>query len=243
MAVGGDVVASAQARQIIFLPGEVSIDIVEAVNKGLDRLGKVSLRISNSVARKRPALQSVSPLRYRNPLRETPKQKAARIRHELLDAGVTAYGLLKSESRCLPKILHDNEHIEAAIYGQHGPNSAMLIATSERIVYLDKKPMVELFDEVSYDVISGVEFDVHTLFATVILHTPVKNYDFRFVNLHCAEKFARHIERQRLEHENKREQPSYVPAHTMAKNDMAGYSWLPTEEDERQRVQQVLGSR
>lgn len=114
-----------------------------------------------------------------------------------------------------------------------------------------KKPMVELFDEVSYEVVSGIEFDIHLFFATVVLHTPVKNYDFKFVNLHCAEKFARHIEKQRLEHElteKTEERPvEVIPPVAEAprspfelEEDMAGYYWLPTEQEERRKVQ--LGS-
>ena len=171
--------------------------------------------------------------------------KSRRIKRELLDAGVTFYGLLKAESRYLPKILHDNEHIEAVIYGQHNASSAMLIATDERIIYLDKKPMVEMFDEISYEVISGIEFDIHTFFGSVVLHTPVKNYYFRYVNLRCAEKFARHIEKHRLEREPKADQPVIEvkqinqPSENPKWTDMAGYYWLPTDEEELKRVQQV----
>lgn len=171
-----------------------------------------------------------------------------RTRQEMLDAGVTVYGLMKSESRYLPKILHPNEHIEAVIYGQHNSSSAMLIATDERIIYLDKKPMAEMFDEVSYEVISGIEFDIHTFFATVVLHTAVKNYDFKFVNLRCAEKFARHIEKHRLEREPKQHEPvvelvqdvTDQQANKPQINYMAGYNWLPVDEEERRKIQSVI---
>ncbi len=189
-------------------------------------------------------------IRYRlSSAAETPIVKAKRVKREMLDAGVSIYGLLKAESRYLPKILHDNEHIEAVIYGQHNSSSAMMIATDERIVYLDKKPTVVMFDEVSYEVISGIEFDIHTLFATIVLHTPVRNYEFRFVNMHCAENFARHIEKHRLEREPKERDPvvevlsrktvaSVQDSHEL--NDMSGYYWLPTDEEERRKVQQVI---
>jgi hypothetical protein len=175
--------------------------------------------------------------------------KTKRIRQEMLDAGVTAYGLLKSESRYLPKILHPHEHVEAVIYGQHNSSSAMMIATDERIIYLDKKPMAELFDEVSYEVVSGIEFDIHMFFATVVLHTAVKNYDFKMVNLRCAEKFARHIEKHRLEREPKQPGPDAQQIQAIPRqgivndklpaNYMAGYYWLPADEEERRKIQTV----
>jgi hypothetical protein len=130
--------------------------------------------------------------------------------------------------------------VEAIIYGQHNSSSAMMIATDERLIYLDKKPMVEVFDEVSYEVVSGIEFDIHTFFATVALHTPVKNYYFRFVNLQCAEKFTRHIERHRLERTLKSDESKVWPQENSSfkrsrkvLNDLAGYSLLPLDEEER----------
>lgn len=184
------------------------------------------------------------------------RQKVKRIIRELVQAGATPYGLMKSESRYLPKILHDDEHIEAVVYGQHQDSSAMLVATDERIIYLDKKPMVTLFDEVSYEVISGIQFDIHLLFATVVLHTPVKNYDIRFANIRCGEKFARYIETQRLEREKIEEeeepeekklpipppdQPDIAYQHpNELKENMAGYYWLPTDEEERKKAQEGI---
>lgn len=182
---------------------------------------------------------------------ETTDAKSKRVKRELLDAGVTIYGLLKSETRILPKLLHSDEHVEAVIYGQHDASSAMLVATNERIIYIDKKPMALFLDEVSYEVVSGIEFDIHLFFANVILHTPVKNYNFRFVNLHCGENFARHIEKHRLEREKQEEfQAELFPSLTHTKprettneigyEDMAGYGWLPTDEEELQKLQQVI---
>lgn len=164
---------------------------------------------------------------------ETKKAKAKRIRRELIDAGATIYGLFKSESRSLPKILHPTEHVEAVVYGQHRSSSVMLVATDERILYVDKKPMALFLDEVSYEVVSGIEFEIHTFFATLILHTPVKNFDIRFANLRCADKFARHIEFQRLirPHEETSEQSS-EPEPIELEEDLAGYYWLPMEEEE-----------
>lgn len=192
------------------------------------------------------AAKPIRPTIYYRSGPEAPDRKTKRIRSELIRAGATPYGLLKAESRYLPKVLHDGEHVEAVIYGQHISSSAMLAATDERIIYLDKKPMVEVFDELSYEVISGIEFDIHTFFATIVLHTPVKNYDFKCVNLRCAEKFARHIEKHRL----KREPKETVPAEILPRarpaslglgdsrglDALAGYYWLPGDEEERQRI-------
>ncbi len=135
-----------------------------------------------------------------------------RIRHELIAAGVTSYGLIKAESRYLPRIINENEHIAAVIYGQHHSSSAMLLATDQRVIYLDKKPMTVHEDEINYAVVSGVQHTVHIFFATVILHTAVTNYELRFVNLKCAGRFADYIEERIVEAKNdkKTEEPQTV---------------------------------
>jgi len=178
----------------------------------------------------------------------TRQQDKRDVIRELAQAGVTTYGLLKAESRYLPRVLHKNEHIRAVIYGQHHSNSAMLIATDERVIYLDKKPMATFLDEVTYDVVSGIELDIHTFFATVTLHTAVTNYVIRFANIRCADTFVDYIEEQRLRrelvkeevkrtiHEVPREEIIKKLASTMVSNNMAGYYWLPPE-DEREELE------
>ncbi len=122
------------------------------------------------------------------------KAHVERIKEELSAAGVSAYGLLKAESRFLPQIIHPEEHIKAVVYGQHNNGSAMLIATEERIIFLDKKPTVAIRDDLMYSAVTGMEFDVHTLFATVVLQTTVGNYVIRYANIHCAEAFSNYVE-------------------------------------------------
>ena len=224
-----------------------SINVVHALDRALRqsaRLGFLYLP-TTPITKKKPR----SPKVYYRTLAgyEPADAKYKRVKRELLDAGITPYGLVKSETRVLPKLLHPDEHIEAVIYGQHQSNSAMLVATNERIIYIDKKPMALFLDEVSYDVVSGIQFDIHLFFASIVLHTPVKNYNFRFVNLRCGENFARHIEKHRLEREPKDESPEleYLPSRNELRqsginrelNDMAGYAWLPTDEEERQKLQ------
>lgn len=257
-------------QHVIHVARGVSINVFQALKKALAAAPRATTPMSGQLDYLRRRLEAAEtrlrtlsatsphPLRYAYRLssrtvHEPADRKAARIRRELLDAGITLYGLLKSESRYLPKIMHDNEHVEAIVYGQHHSSSVMLIATDERIVFLDKKPMATMFDEVSYEVISGIEFDIHIFFATLVLHTPVKNYDIKFANLRCAERFARHIEKQRLEREEPANEPEVIDIpkehidHELReayplelKEDMAGYYWLPTEEEERRRVQGQL---
>ena len=247
------------------LAGDIPVDIFQALKKAIIKIRSTNMRIKAQEDSLDRALTKLSKLttiqkRVRAPsilhskiydnyisrsAYETASNKARRIKRELLDSGMTVYGLLKSESRIIPKVLHPDEHIKAVVYGQHHASSVMLVATDERILFIDKKPMAAFLDEITYEVVSGIQFEIHTFFATLILHTPIKNYDIRYANLHCAENFARHIELQRLKREKAEEEKLQVSENLPItvqspkkqqpielKQNLAGYYWLPQEEEE-----------
>lgn len=122
-----------------------------------------------------------------------------RIRKELIDVGVTNYGLLKGESRHLPDTIHKDEHIKGVVYGRHQNGSVMFVATDKRMIFMDHKALFRLNDELSYDVLSGVSINVQGSFAGVVVHTRVGDYSLRFVNIKCAKIFAKYLEAKRIE--------------------------------------------
>lgn len=119
-----------------------------------------------------------------------------RIRNELKAAGMTRYGFFKLATDHLPELIHENEHIKGVVYGrlQGKLDSVMLVATDQRILFVDYKPFYKNADEITYEVVSGVNITVIGLHAGVVLHTRVKDYALRFVNINCAEKFTHYIE-------------------------------------------------
>lgn len=148
-----------------------------------------------------------------------------RIREELAGAGVSTYGMSKAESRYLPKVIHPEEHIFAVVYGQHDSSSAMLVATGSRVIYLDKKPLAAMMDEFTFDTVSGVEFDVHTLFSTLTLQTSIGNYTIRYANINCGKKFADYIEKKITEI-SRQKIASSVEAVPINMQQKTGSTWL-----------------
>jgi len=122
-----------------------------------------------------------------------------RIRSELKAAGVGSIGILTPESRHLASILHPDEHIGGAVYGLYPGGLAWLVATSHRILFMDHKPFYTTTDEMTYDVIVGVQSTQAGPFDAIILRTRVNNYMIRFVNQKCARIFIDFIESRRLE--------------------------------------------
>lgn len=126
-----------------------------------------------------------------------------RIRDELKKAGFTAYGLLKTESRNLPDIIHPSEHIKAAVYGTSETGSAMLIATDMRVLFYDKKPFHRMLDEISYEIVGGVSYDKQAGLSHIVLKTRGADYAIRRANPRLAEKFVDYIEQARIDLPNK----------------------------------------
>jgi general stress protein 26 len=133
-----------------------------------------------------------------------------RVRDELIKAGMTRYGLMKGESRHLPGLIHEDEHIGGVVYGRAEKGSAMLVATDKRVLYLDHKVMFNRSDELSYDIVSGVSNNIQPGYAGVVLHTRLGDFELKFVNLKCARRFVRFVEQKRIEQpiQNNAQQPS-----------------------------------
>ena len=120
--------------------------------------------------------------------------KADRINNELKAVGVSAYGRWKHPARQLVTLLRDDEHVEAAAYGQSEQGSAMLVATNKRVLFVEGNFMYNSSDDFGYDVISGVHSQATALFKAVTLYTKLQTYHLTYVNSTSAERFVKLIE-------------------------------------------------
>ncbi|MCA9342681.1 pyridoxamine 5'-phosphate oxidase family protein [Candidatus Saccharibacteria bacterium] len=140
-----------------------------------------------------------------------------RIRKELINAGMTNYGLLKFETKHLPSLVHDNEHIGGVVYGLNDNGSAMIVATDLRVIYLDHKFLYHKNDELSYDIIGGVSINQQGGHSAVILHTRAGDFKLRYVNTKAAKRFVKFIEKRQIEKDisEKSEPDVKLPAFAM----------------------------
>lgn len=128
-----------------------------------------------------------------------------RVKNQLIKAGVTKYGLLKGEARHLPAIIKEDEHIHGVVYGRTKNGSAMIVATDKRVLYLDHRVLFSKSDELSYEVVSGVSHNEQAGYAGIVLHTRLGDFRLKFVNLTCAKRFVKYIEKRQIvtEHNKK----------------------------------------
>lgn len=136
------------------------------------------------------------------PEHETTANIHDRVFAELRELGMRRWALWRPDVRYLPSLVHENEHIKAVTYGKGAEGEAMLVATDRRVININKKPMYEKADELTYDIIGGVSYGDVGIQATVILHSRIGDFKLRTFNLRLAQGFRNYIQQRCLEHLN-----------------------------------------
>lgn len=84
----------------------------------------------------------------------------------------------RAECRELPKVLFPDETILYAINGRYENGFALLVATDERMLLIDKKPLFLCFEDMRYEMVSEVDYIQQVLTAQLSLRTPGRNLRF-----------------------------------------------------------------
>jgi hypothetical protein len=127
------------------------------------------------------------------------KELLERVKGELKLRGATPYDLWLPETHYLPHLLHKNEHIMGSVYGKYKDGKGALIATDQRVLFLDKKPMFMHVDELTFMIIGGVTFTKSLFTGYVTLHSRLGDYKLRTFNFKNAINFIDYIEAKCLQ--------------------------------------------
>lgn len=128
------------------------------------------------------------------------KQERVAFNDRLRSLGAVWYDLRLPETKLLPHIVHADEVVTGLVFGRYRQPSegyegrGALVCTNKRLLLLDKKPLFVRCDEISFMVISGVNYSRAGLTATVTLHTRVGDIILRTFNMNCAKQFIEAIE-------------------------------------------------
>lgn len=100
------------------------------------------------------------------------------VERQLKGIGVSFRVWGHAEMRELPRILIPGEQIKACMNGRYEGGFAMLCATDQRLLLIDKKPMYLTLEDMRYDMVAEVDFSHRLIDATVKICTPNKNLTF-----------------------------------------------------------------
>lgn len=101
------------------------------------------------------------------------------VERQLKRMGVSFRFWGRAELRELPKILMEGEEIKGCVNGRYDGGFAMLCATDQRLLLIDKKPMFLTMTDLRYDMISEVDYGYRLFDSSVQVCTPNKNFSFQ----------------------------------------------------------------
>jgi hypothetical protein len=104
------------------------------------------------------------------------------VNEQLKRIGVNFQFIGRPELRELAHILFDNEQLQHIVRGRYDGGFAILVATNQRVLLVDKKPFYLTIDDMRYEMIADVEFNHRMLDATIRLGTMNKTLRFTAYN-------------------------------------------------------------
>jgi len=105
-----------------------------------------------------------------------------KIEEQLHEIGFRTHGWGRGEIKELCNILADDEVILQCANGYYQNGFAMLVATNQRLLLVDQKPMFLTLEAVWYDKIGQIEYNHRLLNATLCISSPSKDINFTSVN-------------------------------------------------------------
>jgi hypothetical protein len=122
------------------------------------------------------------------------------IEHRLSQLGFKATRFFKPEIRELQHILLDNEKIITLAQGRYYGGFALLVATDQRLLLIDKKALFLTLEDIRYDMISEIDFSSRLFDSTVSIFTFNKQHKFTTVrNKHHLRQLASYAQRRVME--------------------------------------------
>ncbi len=108
----------------------------------------------------------------------------------------------RAERRELPRIMFEGEQINHLINGRWSGGFATLVATDQRVLLIDKKPLYLTLEDIRYDMISDVMFNNRLINATLLLGTLNKTITFMSFNQHKLREFTNFVQQRVMDFRN-----------------------------------------
>jgi hypothetical protein len=116
------------------------------------------------------------------------------VQMSIIEARVSQLGIkissfYKPELRELSTILTDNEQIVGLVPGRYFGGYALMVATDHRLLLIDKRTFYLTVEDIHYDMISEIDFNVRLIDATLQIHTMNKQHRF------TSSRYKNHLRR------------------------------------------------
>ncbi len=130
-----------------------------------------------------------------------PRHHVLRVYEELKNAGAVAYNMWLPETHYLPRVVRGNEHIHGSVYGKYNKTRGAFVATDQRVIVLNKKPMFVGQGDISYEAVESISRTQVGPIGTVTINTRAEDYMIRTFNQKNAKNFVEYVAGQYLQGE------------------------------------------
>lgn len=121
------------------------------------------------------------------------------VENQLKQIGTSFRYWGRSEMLELRNILIPGEQIQVCVNGRWMGGFAMLCATDQRVLLVDKKPLYLTIEDVRYDMVTEVDYSYRLLNASVRICTPNKTLAFMGFNHSRMRTMTNYIQRRVME--------------------------------------------
>jgi hypothetical protein len=145
-----------------------------------------------------------------------------RVKQQLKSIKADFQFLGRAELRELPKILFEDEFLQHVVFGRYTNGFALLCATNQRVLLIDKKPLYLTLEDIRYDMISDMTFNHRLLDTSVMLGTVHKSITFTCYNQDRLRDMTTYVQKRVMDSRRQQnmqpEQPvsglfnAYIPA-------------------------------
>lgn len=122
----------------------------------------------------------------------------ADVRFQMRLLGYSGLLLKRGEVRELPQLLRSDELINAAIYGSYSGGFGMLVATNQRLLFVDRHFMQRHITDIPYENINSVQLDIGILTATITIYASTGTVALSGMAIRRARRFFNYVD-QRIE--------------------------------------------
>jgi hypothetical protein len=105
----------------------------------------------------------------------------------------------RAEIKELANVLLPKEVVEHCINGQYEGGFALLVATDQRVLLIDKKPMYLTLEDIRFDMIAEVDFNHRLMNASIFICTPSKSLRFVAYNNARLRKLFHFVQQRVME--------------------------------------------
>jgi hypothetical protein len=151
------------------------------------------------------------------------------VRQQLKNIGADMGLWCRAEREELPKLLFEGEELHHLVTGHYNGGFAILCATNQRVLLVDKKPLYLTMEDIRYDMISDIMFNHRFLNATLLLGTVHKSISFTGYKRDKLRDFTVFVQGKILEFRQGQNQTRPQAANTYNDNYQEAHSHAPYE--------------